>query len=142
MSVLKKNGLSHENKNSDEHIIPGGADSIEHALIQKLLTESSIGIFTYHFKDQSFKSSDSLRNLLSECLPDNTISAENLINNTVTEDKNFLVDLFTLPKPGRKKVSGQFIPFWGKSIIIEEQILHYINLHTNCLIISQTDGIF
>ena len=108
MSVLKKNGLSHENKNSDEHIIPGGADSIEHALIQKLLTESSIGIFTYHFKDQSFKSSDSLRNLLSECLPDNTISAENLINNTVTEDKNFLVDLFTLPKPGRKKVSGQF----------------------------------
>ncbi|MBA7582935.1 Sensor protein EvgS [subsurface metagenome] len=66
------------------------------------------GYFTFNFSNRNLWLSPTLKDLFENCIPaETTLTPELLIENTHPDDKQFLEDLFTLPKIQRKKIAGQ-----------------------------------
>jgi signal transduction histidine kinase len=69
----------------------------------------SAGFFSYRFKNKSFSKSKTFRLLLEDCIPtDVRFTYESIIENAHPEDRQYLTELFTMPKKIRKKINGQF----------------------------------
>ncbi|MBN1951956.1 MAG: response regulator [Bacteroidales bacterium] len=80
----------------------------QYDLLKKLSDELSAGVLKYNFNTGETLITDSLEQLLTNCLGSKQISPEELIKYVPVEDKPFLQELFSLPKPSRKRISGQF----------------------------------
>ena len=68
----------------------------------------STGYFVFDYQTSNLTISASLQEIIENCIPDQEISAEALIENVHPEDKPFMQDLFSTAKAGKKKGTGQF----------------------------------
>lgn len=69
----------------------------------------SAGLFRYTFKNKTFSNSKSLNAIFKNCFPDDSVLTEELLKeNTHPEDKQFIEELFSMPKAQKKKISGKF----------------------------------
>jgi signal transduction histidine kinase/CheY-like chemotaxis protein len=75
----------------------------------RIFSYLTAGYFHYNFAKEEFYISQTLRLLFESCMPQDDITPLQLIDNSHSEDKQFMQELFSVPlKSQQKKISGQF----------------------------------
>jgi signal transduction histidine kinase/CheY-like chemotaxis protein len=113
--MLRKNNKNLENQNKElrqqverlTQLIENSGN--DYGLLQKVFSQLSAGYFIFNFSRNTFFSSQELKSLFENCIPQGDLTPVILIENAHVEDKSFLQEIFTSPaKAQKKRISGQF----------------------------------